>query len=61
MSYTRDTNLILSTIPTKRMSVKIVEYLHQITAIYTRNSKICRNLSKLNNLPATLVAQEVVD
>ena len=57
MSDTRDTNLILATIPTIRMSVKIVEYLHQITADCTRNTKITRNLSKLNNLVATLVGQ----
>ena len=57
MISSRDTNLILTTIQTKRTSVKIVEYLHQITADCTRNTKITCNLSKLNNLAATLVAQ----
>ena len=57
MTCSRDTNLILATIPTMRTSVKIVEYLHQITADSTRNTKSSRNLSKLNNLAATLVAQ----
>lgn len=56
-AFSRDTILILSTMPTMRMSVKIVEYMHKITAECTRNSKITRKLSKLNNLAATLVAQ----
>ena len=57
MISSRDTNLILATIPTKRTSVKMVEYLHQILADCTRNTQSSRNLSKLNNLVATLVAQ----
>ena len=56
MISSRDTNLILTTIPTERTSVKMVEYLHQITADYTTNTKSCLILSKLNNLVATLVA-----
>lgn len=31
MTSLRDINFILSTIPTKRTSVKMVEYLHKIT------------------------------
>ena len=48
MISSRDTNLILTTIPTKRTSVKMVEYLHPITSNYTTNTKNVCILSKLN-------------
>ena len=56
-TFSCDTNLILTTIHTNRINLKIVEYMHKIIADCTRNSKSSRNLSKLNNLAATLVAQ----